>query len=69
MPASLELSPPFDTTQERVGFPFDHPYVKHVYCSVLGPLGPAAADVDESPVAAHLERSAARRATPRTIAR
>lgn len=37
MPASVELSPLFDPTLERVGFPLDHPYVERVYCSVLGP--------------------------------
>lgn len=37
MPASVVLSPLFDPTLERVGFPLDHPYVEHVYCSVLGP--------------------------------
>lgn len=37
MPASVELSPLFDPTLERVGFPLDHPYVEQVYCSVLGP--------------------------------
>jgi hypothetical protein len=35
--ASLELSPLFDPTLERVGFPLDHPYVEQVYCPVLGP--------------------------------
>jgi hypothetical protein len=35
--ASVELSPLFDPTLERVGFPLDHPYVERVYCSVLGP--------------------------------
>ena len=44
MPASVELSPMFDPTLERVGFPLDHPYIERVYCSVLGPeLGAAAA--------------------------
>jgi hypothetical protein len=37
VPASVELSPLFDPTLERVGFPLDHPYVERVYCSVLGP--------------------------------
>ncbi len=37
MSASVELSPLFDPTLERVGFPLDHPYVERVYCSVLGP--------------------------------
>ena len=37
MPASVELSPLFDPTLERVGFPLEHPYVERVYCSVLGP--------------------------------
>lgn len=37
MPASLQLSPMFDPTLDRVGFPLDHPYVERVYCSVLGP--------------------------------
>ena len=37
MPASLELSPLFDPTLDRVGFPLDHPYIERVYCSVLGP--------------------------------
>ncbi|MDP9403441.1 MAG: hypothetical protein M3P85_08915 [Actinomycetota bacterium] len=37
MPASVELSPLFDPTLERVGFPLEHPYVEQVYCSVLGP--------------------------------
>lgn len=37
MPATVELSPLFDPTLERVGFPLDHPYVERVYCSVLGP--------------------------------
>jgi len=37
VPASVELSPLFDPTLERVGFPLDHPYIERVYCSVLGP--------------------------------
>jgi len=37
VPASVELSPLFDPTLERVGFPLDHAYVERVYCSVLGP--------------------------------
>jgi hypothetical protein len=37
VPAFVELSPLFDPTLERVGFPLDHPYVERVYCSVLGP--------------------------------
>lgn len=37
MSAAVELSPLFDPTLERVGFPLDHPYVERVYCSVLGP--------------------------------
>ena len=37
MPASIDLSPMFDSTLERVGFPLDHPYIERVYCSVLGP--------------------------------
>lgn len=37
MSATVELSPLFDPTLERVGFPLDHPYVERVYCSVLGP--------------------------------
>ena len=37
MSASIELSPLFDPTLDRVGFPLDHPYVERVYCSVLGP--------------------------------
>ncbi|HVM52042.1 MAG TPA: hypothetical protein VM262_02485 [Acidimicrobiales bacterium] len=37
MPASIELSPLFDPTLERVGFPLGHPYIEQVYCSVLGP--------------------------------
>lgn len=37
MPASIDLSPVFDPTLERVGFPLDHPYIERVYCSVLGP--------------------------------
>ncbi|WP_346926402.1 hypothetical protein [uncultured Arthrobacter sp.] len=37
MPTSVELSPLFDPTLERVGFPLDHPYIERVYCSVLGP--------------------------------
>jgi hypothetical protein len=37
VPASVELSPLFDPTLERVGFPLEHPYVEQVYCSVLGP--------------------------------
>lgn len=37
MPASIELSPLFDPTLERVGFPLGHPYIERVYCSVLGP--------------------------------
>ena len=37
MPASVELSPLFDPTLDRVGFPLDHPYIERVYCSVLGP--------------------------------
>lgn len=37
MPASVELSPLYDPTLERVGFPLEHPYVEQVYCSVLGP--------------------------------
>ena len=37
MPASIELSPIFDPTLERFGFPLDHPYIERVYCSVLGP--------------------------------
>jgi hypothetical protein len=35
--ASVELSPLFDATLERVGIPLDHPYIERVYCSVLGP--------------------------------
>ena len=34
MPASVELSPLFDPTLDRVGFPLDHPYIERVYCSV-----------------------------------
>lgn len=37
MPAAVQLSPMFDPTLERVGFPLDHPYIERVYCSVLGP--------------------------------
>lgn len=37
MPASVELSPLFDPTLDRVGFPLEHPYVEEVYASVLGP--------------------------------
>ena len=37
MPATVELSPLFDPTLDRVGFPLDHPYIEQVYCSVLGP--------------------------------
>ena len=37
MPATVELSPLFDPTLDRVGFPLDHPYIERVYCSVLGP--------------------------------
>ena len=37
MSASVELSPLFDATLERVGIPLDHPYIERVYCSVLGP--------------------------------
>jgi len=37
VPASIELSPIFDPTLERVGLPLDHPYIERVYCSVLGP--------------------------------
>jgi len=37
VPASIELSPLFDPTLDRVGFPLDHPYIERVYCSVLGP--------------------------------
>lgn len=37
MSATVELSPLFDPTLDRVGFPLDHPYVERVYCSVLGP--------------------------------
>jgi hypothetical protein len=37
VPASIDLSPLFDPTLERVGFPLGHPYVERVYCSVLGP--------------------------------
>lgn len=37
MPASVQLSPMFDPTLDRVGFALDHPYVERVYCSVLGP--------------------------------
>jgi len=37
VPASIDLSPMFDPTLERVGFPLDHPYIERVYCSVLGP--------------------------------
>ena len=37
MPASVELSPLFDSTLDRVGFPLEHPYVEEVYASVLGP--------------------------------
>jgi hypothetical protein len=35
--ATVELSPLFDPTLDRVGFPLDHPYIERVYCSVLGP--------------------------------
>ncbi|MGH9188339.1 MAG: hypothetical protein ACRD0U_21440, partial [Acidimicrobiales bacterium] len=31
------MSPLFDPTLDRVGFPLDHPYIERVYCSVLGP--------------------------------
>jgi hypothetical protein len=37
VPATVELSPLFDPTLDRVGFPLDHPYIERVYCSVLGP--------------------------------
>lgn len=37
MSATVELSPLFDPTLDRVGFPLDHPYIERVYCSVLGP--------------------------------
>jgi hypothetical protein len=37
VPASVELSPLFDPTLERVGFPLEHPYLEEVYASVLGP--------------------------------
>lgn len=37
VPATVELSPLFDPTLDRVGFPLDHPYIEQVYCSVLGP--------------------------------
>jgi len=37
VPASVEMSPLFDRTLERVGSPLDHPYIERVYCSVLGP--------------------------------
>jgi len=35
--ASIELSPLYDPTLEKVGLPLTHPYVERVYCSVLGP--------------------------------
>ena len=37
MSATVEISPLFDPTLDRVGFPLEHPYVERVYCSVLGP--------------------------------
>jgi hypothetical protein len=37
VPASVELSPLFDSTLERVGFPLEDPYLEEVYASVLGP--------------------------------
>jgi hypothetical protein len=37
VPTSVEISPLFDATLDRVGFPLDHPYIERVYCSVLGP--------------------------------
>jgi hypothetical protein len=37
VPASVELSPLFDPTLDRVGFPLEHPYLEEVYTSVLGP--------------------------------
>jgi hypothetical protein len=43
VPAPLTPSPLFDSALERVGFPFDHRDVEHLYCSVLGPLGRAVA--------------------------
>ncbi|MGQ0616142.1 MAG: hypothetical protein ACT4PW_03990 [Acidimicrobiia bacterium] len=37
MSASIELSPLYDPTLEKVGLPLTHPYVERVYCSVLAP--------------------------------